>query len=238
MEAFDSCFTFTRKGRAIFRSVFANNCSDRDIDLSDVSIVRKVEGTTQLVVKECGTAKELAGTILSSLNSTVHRLLKCKGLWCWLTFVFRHQLFARNSNGLWITRENHRWDPADPNDWLKGQRHLVRMPVHLLATFGESADHLLCGKPSILPEVREQLTSQQDMFDLTFQQLARTLYFDDHTRQLKMGAAGKGPGSARRLAQVRRQFDMTWDLSELDVETIMAMLPSEFDRFKPAAPVR
>ena len=106
------------------------------------------------------------------------------------------------------------------------------MPAQLLAEFGADADHLLCGRPSVLPEIREQLTSQQDMFDRSFQRLARSLYFDTKNRKLKVGAGGKGPGSPRRLAQVRRQFDITWDLASLDDTTLMEMLPSEFERFK------
>ena len=64
-------------------------------------------------------------------------------------------------------------DPAAPNDWQKAQRHLVRMPVLLYAAFGDDADHLICGKPSIGPDIREQLTSQQDMFSANFQRACR-----------------------------------------------------------------
>ena len=109
---------------------------------------------------------------------------------------------------------------------------MVRMPVHLLAQFGSDADHLLCGAPRILPEIREQLTSQQDMFTETFQRLARKLYFDDRLGKLKKGAGSKGPGSPRRLAQLKRQFDVTWDLEELGPTRLMAMLPSEFDIYR------
>ena len=233
MSNFNSCFEFTPKGLAIFERVFEGISPDEDVDLADLSIVSPIEGTAELVVREYATARELAQAVLDSLPAVeVRNLLHRTGLWCWLTFVFRHQMFSRDESGRWNTGEVHRWLASDPNDWRKGQRHLIRMPAQLLAEFGVDADHLLCSKPSVLPDIREQLTSQQDMFDRNFQKLARSLYFDSKNRKLRVGAGGKGPGSPRRLAQVRRQFDMTWDLASLDDTALMEMLPSEFGRFK------
>lgn len=76
------------------------------------------------------------------------------------------------------------------------------------------------------------LQSQQDMFNSTFQQVARALYYDDNTGSLKRGAGGKGAGTPRRLAKVRQQLDVTWDLEDLDPAKIISTLPKEFERFK------
>jgi hypothetical protein len=85
-----------------------------------------------------------------------------------------------------------------------------------------------------LPEIREQLTSQQDMFHPEFQKAARNLYFDENKSALKRGAGGKGAGTPRRLAKLRSQLDVTWNLFDLDAEHIVSLLPKEFNRFKPA----
>ena len=176
----------------------------------------------------------MAQSVLDSMGTAdALSLLSNTGLWAWLTFVLRDQLFKKASDGSWKVGEIHRWYPSNPNDWRKGQRHLVRMPVLLLATLGQDADHLLCGAPSVLPEIREQLTSQQDMFNRVFQRVARSLYFDDTTGKLKRGAGDKIAGTPRRLAKVRQQLDVTWDLEDLDPATITEMLPAEFSRFKP-----
>lgn len=127
----------------------------------------------------------------------------------------------------------HRWYPSNPNDWQKGQRHLVRMPLLLLKSLGDAADHLLCGAPSVQSEIREQLTSQQVMFNPAFQQVVRTLYFDDASGTLKRGAGSKTPGTPRRLAKVCQQLDVTWDLEDLDTDRIVARLPPELSRFRP-----
>jgi len=68
-----------------------------------------------------------------------------------------------------------------------------------------------------------------------FQGAARALYFDDTTGRLKPGSDGKGAGCPRRLAKVRWQFDVTWDLFALTSERFVGMLPREFSRFKPRA---
>lgn len=70
------------------------------------------------------------------------------------------------------------------------------------------------------------------MFSKTFQHVARSLYFDDVSGKLKRGAGSKGPGSPRRLAKVRQQLDVTWELEDLDHERDLEMLPTEFERFK------
>jgi len=45
------------------------------------------------------------------------------------------------------------------------------------------------------------------------------------------GAGGKGPGSPRRLAILRKQFDVTGELDDLGYAGIMEKLLPEFDRF-------
>ena len=218
----------------IYRQVFMDMLDEAVLDLSDSYYVTRIEGTRPFELTEYDTAKKMARAILETIGSrSLPDLLTCKGLWAWLTFILRDQLFPRDTHGKRKVGEMHRWYPSDPSDWHKGQRHLLRMPVQLLHSLGDDADHLLCSHPSVLPEIREQLTSQQDMFNPAFQRVARSLYFDDSNGRLKRGAGGKGRGSPRRLAKVRQQLDVTWDLEDLDFEKILAMLPSEFERFKP-----
>jgi len=179
----------------------------------------------------------MAQAVLAAIGTAnLFELLPDTGLWAWLTFVMRDQLFKKAGDGTFKVGEVHRWYPSNPNDWQKGQRHLVRMPVLLLKSLEKNADHLLCGAPSVLPEIREQLTSQQDMFNPAFQQVARALYFNDATDTLKRGAGGKSGGTPRRLAKVRQQLDVTWDLEDREPGEIIATLPAEFSRFKPGAP--
>lgn len=230
---YDSLFEFTDDGMNLFERVFLNTLDDSALDTLDTSIINPIENTAQMELKDFASAKEMAAAVIEALGEiNLQKLLPKSGLWAWLIFVMRNQLFTKNAEGQWKVGEVHRWFPSDPNDWQKGQRHLVRMPVILLHSLGNEVDHLLCGKPSVLPEIREQLTSQQDMFSATFQGVARKLYYDDTRDALKRGAGGKGAGSPRRLAKLRQQLDVTWDLEDLEIPKIMSTLPPEFDRFK------
>ena len=237
MSDFVALYQFNAAGLDAFEKVFTGQIDDTAIDPLDAALASRVQGTKALALAEFETAKDMAQAVLDALGTAnLFDLLPNAGLWAWLTFILRDQLFKRSGYGTWKVGEIHRWYPSNPNDWQKGQRHLVRMPVLLLKSLGSNADHLLCGAPSVLPEIREQLTSQQDMFNPAFQQVARVLYFDDATGGLKRGAGGKSGGTPRRLAKVRQQLDVTWDLEDLDPSRIIDRLPAEFSRFKPKSP--
>ncbi|MFQ5653524.1 MAG: hypothetical protein ACE5GW_02190 [Planctomycetota bacterium] len=53
-------------------------------------------------------------------------------------------------------------------------------------------------------------------------------------RHAHIDAGGKGRGSARRLADLANQLDLTWDLHTMKAEELLEILPAEFDRFKDA----
>jgi hypothetical protein len=233
---YSSLYQFTDAGLALFERAFTGTLDEMAIDLNDHAIVQKVDGSGPLEVHGFATVKEMALAIRASIATLrVPELIPNTGLWAWLTFVLRDVLFPRDQHGQRKFGEVHRWYPSNPNDWQKGQRHLVRMPVLLLDTLGDTADHLLCGEPSVLPEIREQLTSQQDMFHPTFQAAARTLYFDAEKEKLKPGAGGKKGGTPRRLAKVRSQLDVTWDMYDMTPEKLVSLLPKEFNRFRQVA---
>lgn len=230
---YSSLYEFTDAGLRLFQQTVSGAVEEEVLDLADPNLVVRITGTGEFDAKEFATAKEMAAAIVKSLNSMpLAALLSRSGLWAWLTFVLRDTLFPKDSTGRRKYGEVHRWLPSDPNDWQKAQRHLVRMPVILYSSLGQNADHLLCTKPSVLPEIREQLTSQQDMFHPAFQGAARLLYFDEKSGHLKRGAGGKAGGSPRRLARVRQQLDVTWDMFDLSAQRFLEILPHEFNRFK------
>jgi hypothetical protein len=233
-------YEFTERGMAAFKLALTSQLSEDAVRLDDADIAVPVSGTSGFLPEPFETARDMAASVISAFGSrNISELSNMNGLWAWLTFVCRDALFPRNSAGQRKIGEVHRWYPSDPSDYQKAQRHLVRMPVILLHELGEDAAHLLCGPPGILPDIREQLTSQQDMFHPTFQRAARQLYFDNKLGRLRRGSGSKGGGSPRRLAEVRRQFDVTWDLYDLSAERLLGLLPREFNRFRsPAAGTR
>lgn len=233
MTEYPAIYEFTPMGLVAFKRIFEGDLPESAIDPVDPQFALPVSGTKSISDAPAATSKELAARVLQSLGSEWTQVLPRAGIWAWLTFILRDVVFPKNSEGDRKPKEIHRWYPSSPGDWQKAQRHLVRMPVVLLGSLGDAADHLLCAHPSVLPEIREQLTSQQDMFSMEFQRAARQLYFDDGKNGLKRGAGGKTAGTPRRLAKVRQQLDVTWNLFDLDASHIVKLLPKEFDRFKP-----
>ena len=58
-----------------------------------------------------------------------------------------------------------------------------------------------------------------------------SLVWDVDRGRLKRGFSGSGPGSARRVPVVAKQFRLTYDLDSMRPEQVLALLPREFDRF-------
>lgn len=233
MQKFSGLYEFTDQGMELFERAMRGEIDEKMIDPLHEDFALAIEGSSCFEVSTFATSKQMAETILSAMGSrAVPDLLIRNKLWAWLTFVLRDQVCPIDKEGRRKLGEIHRWYPSDVNDFQKSQRHLVRMPVSLLHSLSENADHLLAGKPDVPGEIREQLTSQQGMFHSTFQSVARKLYFDEATGKFRRGAAGKGGGSATRLRQIRKQLDVTWDLFVTTPDQLFELLPAEFNKFK------
>ncbi len=232
MTKYPSLYQLTAEGLKVYNMVMTGQTPETALDVSNPLYATPLNGTQAFEVTDFASAKDMAVAICKSFgNKSPQEFAGNIGLWAWLTFVLIDVVFPLKK-GVRQFKAYHRWYPSAPNDWQKAQRHLVRMPTLLYSTFGDDADHLICGKPTLGPEIREQLTSQQDMFTPNFQRACRILYFDEQSGAVKKGAASKkGPGTTRRLAAVRLQLDVTWDMTDLSAERIIELLPPEFAQF-------
>jgi hypothetical protein len=155
------------------------------------------------------------------------------GLWAWLSAVWAPTL-ARD--GKQVGRD-YRWilEPANHQTYY---RHLLAFPANMSRVHGGDASVLLvllAGPLDSPGELNEQLGSVQEIAGCrSLLKAATALYVNPLTKAVRRGAASKGPGSARRLREVIGQFVLTWDFYEMDSESILRMLPPEFDRFLPA----
>ena len=92
---------------------------------------------------------------------------------------------------------------------------------------------ILCGEIHTPGDVYEQLASRQEWITSSQIQKAVTkLYYDHNNMSLKKGSGGKGGGSARRLSDVLKQFNMNYDFYAIKSDDLINLLPKEFDRFK------
>ena len=234
MQNFASLHELTLEGLDLFQRVMLRELDEHALDVGNPDHAMPIAGTKPFATASFASAKDMAVAICDSLGTIdAQELAGRTGLWAWLYFVLIDVLSPKKANGERKILEYVRWYPSSPNDFWKAQRHLVRMPVLIHASLGADADHLICGRPDSGSEIREQLTSQQDMFSVNFQRACQRLYYDDKAGLLKKGIAGKdSAGSTRRMAQVRKQLDVTWDMTDLPTDKILHLLPPEFDGFK------
>jgi hypothetical protein len=238
MITYPILYSFTDAGLEYFKKYMEGSATGESLESPKADLAKPVPGTGPFLVEEFESARAMAAAVCAAFGGNAPQAYAGDiGLWAWLTAVLADQVCPVQDNGVRKLNELWRWYPAAPNDWWKAQRHLIRMPTLLYAAFGSDADHLLSVKPSILPDIREQLTSQQDMFSRNFQRACRTLYWNEEKGTTKRGAGSgtRRPGTPYRLAAVRKQLDVTWDMTDLGPERILDLLPAEFDGFKPAA---
>lgn len=217
--------------------------------LSDSTFTTVIDGLDSSI--SCGrykTAKDLAEHICKKLKiSDFYQYQNDYLLWGWLTLAMWENLQSlkptehdekylfkpyKLEKGKYVLREKWVFVPAEPKDFYKYQRHILRTPCELFSRFGSDADHLLAQKPNVRGDVLEQLTSRHTFWDKLFVKVGNMLYWDSKKRIYKKGATGKGRGSPRRLRRAYRQFDVTWQIDKTDASSFVKRLPKEFDLFK------
>jgi hypothetical protein len=129
-----------------------------------------------------------------------------------------------------------RWIP-EVNNFQRYYRHLLAGPYRIFRAHRDDPERalaLLCGPLDKPGDIVEQLASRQEIVTNKAIMLGATrLYIDPATRKPRRGAGGRSGGSPRRLADVLKQFDVTWDLYAMTADNLLGLLPSEFDRFRP-----
>ncbi|AMY07419.1 hypothetical protein LuPra_00592 [Luteitalea pratensis] len=178
---------------------------------------------------------ELAKYLDSKLtDSGLKSVERDVSLWTWLTLFYFDQVCPPDEEGRRKPDEQARYIPA-VDDYRKYYRHLLAGPYTVYRAHRDApwrAFAVLAGPVDKLGELAEQLTSRQEIVtNKAAMELATDLYVDPATQRVKRGAAGSGPGSARRFADILNQFDLTWDLYAMKMLAIRQMMPAEFKRF-------
>jgi hypothetical protein len=160
---------------------------------------------------------------------------KDAGLWAWLSLFFFDQLCVTDSPGRYKPGARAKWIPA-PGDFRRYYRHLLAGPYLIYRAHRDDPERalvLLCGPLDRPGDIVEQLASRQEIVtNKAVLETATKLYINPQTSLPKKGAASKAGGSARRLAEILNQFDVTWDLSIITCPDLLKMLPKEFNKFQ------
>ncbi len=182
-----------------------------------------------------GTRFELAKYLDSKLtDSGLKNFERDVELWAWLALFYFEQLCPPDDDERRHPGERARWIPA-VEDYRKYYRHLVAGLYWIYRAHRDKPSRVLAvlaGPVDQPGDIAEQLASRQEIVtNKAAMELATALYIDPDTGRPKKGAAGRGPGSARRLADILNQFDLTWDLYAMQTAAMLKMMPKEFHRF-------
>ena len=151
-------------------------------------------------------------------------------LWSWIGAASMQVLFdAGNKIG-----KRTRWIYTSGS--MSAYRHIfssayISYQSHRTDT--DSAMAILHQPLGVPGEVVEQIMATRALAGSVGAELATALYFDKSKQANKPGSAGKGEGSSRRLVAFLNQIRLTIDIKSMKTAELLALLPSEFSKFKP-----
>lgn len=210
--------------------------ADTSEDLGDVEILIQ----PQLFGSRFAAAKYLHRQLDAS---GIDGIDQDRGIWAWLSLFYFEELCPPNKKGHRSPGEDARWVPK-PGHAFRYYRHLLAGPYrifHAHRSDPQKAMIILCGPLHQPGDIVEQLASRQELVtNASLLATASALYLDKKTGLPKRGATtteklngrtrGK-PGTVRRLVDIYKQFDLAWDLYDMETTSILQMMPREFKRF-------
>jgi hypothetical protein len=157
-----------------------------------------------------------------------------RGIWSWLSLFYFDQLAPLGPNGTRKLLADDLYVPS--THFQRKYRHLVWGPCLAYQLHAENARLMLTKPVNVWSDVEEQLFGVQEFIQVpNALAAANLLYFDDSGGEPKRGITNrKKGGTIRRLREILQQLDVTFDIFAMRAEEIVDLLPSEFDRFKPA----
>ena len=168
-------------------------------------------------------------------------------LWSWLGMFYFDEAVGRYADGRRRIAASDVAYVIDPLSARRGdsQSHRNRLLAawDIYTRHGEErARGLLSQRVSGMEQLAERLLGKMEAYRSPgVMALANRLYTDPATGQQKTGIAGGGsggnqrpPGGIVRLLDVLDQLYMTYDVYGMTAERLLALLPPEFDRFRPA----
>ncbi len=164
-----------------------------------------------------------------------------QGFWSAAALFWFDQICPVNAAGVREPDKDYRYILS--RDYRHYYRHAVRSAWDLVRLHGVNARILLVSPKervhplSVHGEILEQVGGRQQILgSRPIVAVAAKLYLDEITARPKTGVAGSGRGSARRFGLVLRQFDLTWDPESMPANSMIDILPAEFDRWKAPKP--
>lgn len=199
--------------------------------LTDGRFSDPFEPSVSIEPRSFASAYEIGVYMIEVLAACEDRLIsRNHSLWSWLALFYFDQLCKPDASGNRKPLEDAVYVLEERFSFRRYYRHAIRTPWMAVKEHGEHAKVLLLtsGKGT-RTDINEQLGAYQHLFaSKTIIASAYAMYFDKEQQRLRRGAGGKGGGSARRLANIARQLELTYDLQECSPAKFLTLLPREF----------
>lgn len=227
------------RGLAQFRDFLQLSREGQDPDYANLTVQPGFSTETGIEISAIPSLKkkEVAAFLYELLKPLGHHnaIESQTGLWAWLTLYWIDDLAPKKADGTREVKSNYRWIPESDNP-RNYYRHMLALPYRAYAahpTNPEISAALLAGRVGIPGELSEQIASRQEIFaNASLLGTASKLYVDLSTFELRPGAGSSGPGSPRRFADVINQLILTFDVSTINPQKLLTLLPAEFDKFR------
>jgi len=156
--------------------------------------------------------------------------------WAWLSLALFDSVCPAKLDGSRRAKETPRYIPILDNP-RRYYRHALLGPYLVYKQFEknpEIAAPLLCGTlVKLHDEAYRLFVENQLLVHASAVNTLRLLYYDPAQNKIRRNAQSKkAPGSIRRLVKVIGQYARTFDLDIVPTESLIDMLPTEFDRWR------
>ena len=185
-------------------------------------------------------AYELGAYLCQNVFNGINKanISRDSGMWNWIALYLFDELCPA-TNGQRSPLETPAYVMPEDFNFQRYYRHLVRNPWVLVSVHGQiSKVCLTAGDKHTNPmavrnEIVMQLGATQEYVESSsVMATAYSLYYDAIADRHKAGASSKKEGGPRRLVAILGQFDLTYDLHASPADTLIGLLPKEFDRFR------
>ncbi len=178
---------------------------------------------------------DLAGYVNETLKSSGifrENILENRNLWTWLAYLWFDRLCEKKEGKL-VPRERAKYICS--SGYQDYYRHLIAGPYSIYSLYGEEYSLLfLYNKPHQHSDFIEQIASRQKLISRkNFIVVLHKLYLNRRNNTPKRGVQSREqPGNLRRFIKVMDQFELTYNIYNMDPDKILNLLPDEFNNWK------
>jgi len=202
--------------------------------LTDPATSMDIQASVSIEEAAFKTRYHLAQHLNDRLQSASVRIREPdEGLWAWLSLFFFDQVCPRGEMGKRKPGRDYRHIPS--REFRHRYRHLIYGACIACEMHGEYSKVLLWSPPHRETAIFHEISGRPLLWTSRgIVQAAYHLYFDTGRGHLKRGfqASRREAGNLQRFLNLLQQLDVTYDLSMLDGEEVLSLLPEEFDPWR------